>query len=431
MLVCNPLGIDIFEVILFLVEYVPYLVTVVVGLVALVWSFTSNKWLRMGSIVWVPAMIAVMISSTFLCSWEDAYRRGYDLSLPSLRSALESYITTGEGDVEDILESNRHAPTFGLAETNYIVKDLLKHTIFHLDDHNVENIDEGYNKGNDWFAATLGETMIYTCGIYPTGEETLIEAQKHKLDYVANSLELQKGDQVLDIGCGWGYLAKHFTEEYGAQVTGVTLSSEQLKFGTELNGGNGAKLFLQDAMKIMERDDLPEGGFDKITSLEMAEHVGIRRYQEFLKLVHTLLKDDGVFYFQVAGLRRSWRYEDLTWGLFMGEHVFPGADASCPLGWVATQLERAGFEIQLVQNLGTHYSRTLDHWLDNWESRETYLVDKYGALAYRRWEVFLAWSVRAARQGSSTLFMFTVTKQGQEARRIQTQAHLSPRQEIP
>jgi len=181
MLVCNPLGIDIFEVILFLVEFVPYLVAVVVGLVALVWSSTANKWLKLGSIIWVPAMIAVMISSTFLCSWEDAYRRGYDLSLPSLRSALESYITTGEGDVRDILESNRYAPTFGLSETNYIVKDLLKHTIFHLDDHNVENIDEGYNKGNDWFAATLGETMIYTCGIYPTGEETLMEAQIHKL----------------------------------------------------------------------------------------------------------------------------------------------------------------------------------------------------------------------------------------------------------
>jgi cyclopropane fatty-acyl-phospholipid synthase-like methyltransferase len=431
MAVCNPLGIDIFELVLFLVEFVPYLAAVVVGLVLLVWSSTASKWVKTGAVLLLPAMIVVMIGSTFLCSWEDAYRRGYDLSLPSLRSALESYVTTGEGDVRDILESNRHAPTFGLPETNYIVKDLLKHTIFHLDDHNVENIDEGYNKGNDWFAATLGETMIYTCGIYPTGDETLAEAQIHKLDYVADALELQKGDEVLDIGCGWGYLTKHFTEKYGAKVTGITLSTEQLKFGTELNGDNGAKLLLQDAMKIMERDDLPEGGFDKITSLEMAEHVGIRRYQEFLKLVHTLLKDDGVFYFQVAGLRRSWRYEDLTWGLFMGEHVFPGADASCPLGWVTTQLERAGFEVQRVQNMGSHYSRTLDHWLDNWEAKEAYLVDKYGALAYRRWKVFLAWSVRASRQGSSTLFMLTITKHGQEGRRIKTQAHLSPRKELP
>merc|ERR1719353_161230 len=123
-----------------------------------------------------------------------------------------------------------------------------------------------------------------------------------------------------------------------------------------------------------ERDDNPEGGFDKITSLEMAEHVGIKRYQEFLTRVHDLLKDDGVFYFQVAGLRKHWRYEDLVWGLFMGEHVFPGADASCPLGWVSTQLERAGFEIQRVHNLGTHYSRTITQWLDNWYANKAEMV---------------------------------------------------------
>ena len=79
--------------------------------------------------------------------------------------------------------------------------------------------------------------------------------------------------------------------------------------------------------------------------------------------VHSLLKDDGVFYLQVAGLRRAFQYEDLVWGLFMGEHVFPGADASCPLGWVTSQIERSGFEIQRVNNLGNHYSQTLYQWL--------------------------------------------------------------------
>merc|ERR1712118_154006 len=114
----------------------------------------------------------------------------------------------------------------------------------------------------------------------------------------------------------------------------------------------------------------------------------------------SLLKDDGKLYFQVAGLRRQWQYEDLVWGLFMGEHVFPGADASCPMGWVTTQLERAGFEVQRVQNLGNHYSRTLSQWLDEWHAGKDAIVKKYGIKSWRRWEVFLAWSVRVARPGS-------------------------------
>jgi len=269
--------------------------------------------------------------------------------------------------------------------------------------------------------------MVYTSGIYKHGNETLMEAQKHKLDYVAHAVELKKGDKVLDIGCGWGRLLQHFTDKYGAIATGVTLSSEQKKYGDELNKHNGAKIELQDAMKLAERPDLvPKGGFDAITSLEMAEHVGIRRYQEFLTKVHALLKDDGVLYFQVAGLRRQWKYEDLVWGLFMGEHVFPGADASCPMGWVTTHLERAGFEVQRVQNLGNHYSITLNQWLEEWHKDKDAMTKKYGAEAYRRWEVFLAWSVRVARQGSSTVFMITAVKQGQEKARIRVQDRLAP-----
>ena len=99
-----------------------------------------------------------------------------------------------------------------------------------------------------------------------------------------------------------------------------------------------------------------------------------------------MLKDEGVLYFQVAGLRRWWQWEDIAWGLFMGENIFPGADASCPLGWVTTHLERAGFEVQRVHNLGSHYSRTIQHWLEEWIRQKDALILKFGAPAWRRWE---------------------------------------------
>lgn len=415
-------GVDIFEAVLFMVEYTPVLVAFNIVLVFLVKSQYKVLTALALPITWL-----LMIYGVFSASWEDAARRGYDPALPSVRNAVEAYIETGNGSLQDILESGKYAPTFGLEEMKYLLTDLVSHTLLHLDAHNSMNIPIGYNKGNDWFRATLGEPMVYTSGIYKTGKETLMEAQNYKLDYVAHAIELKKGDNVLDIGCGWGRLVKHFTEKYGANVIGITLSSEQRKYALELNKGNGGRIELQDGMKMASRVDLvPKGGFDAITSLEMAEHVGIRRYDEFLTSVHGLLKDDGVFYFQVAGLRREWRFEDLVWGLFMGEHVFPGADASCNMGWVTQHMERNGFEVQRVSNLGNHYSRTLAHWLEEWHLAKVPISKKYGEKAWRRWEVFLAWSVRVARQGSSTVFMITATKHGQEARRIKTQDHLVP-----
>jgi cyclopropane fatty-acyl-phospholipid synthase-like methyltransferase len=414
-------GIDCFEFVLFMVEYTNYIIAF--NVVALM--FVKRK-LIIPTILFLPLVWGILIGAVILGSYEEAKLKGYNPELPSMREALELYIEDNQGDLNDILESGKYAPTFGKHEINYLLKDLLVHTLWHSDAHNHLNIPVGYNKGNDWFAATLGEPMVYTSGIYKTGKEDLMTAQKYKLDYVAHAIELKKGDKVLDIGCGWGRLVQHFSDEYGADVTGITLSTEQRKFALELNKHNNGKILLQDGMKMSERTDNPAGGFDKITSLEMAEHVGIKRYQEFLTKAHGLLKDDGILYFQVAGLRRQWQFEDLVWGLFMGEHVFPGADASCPMGWVTRHLERAGFEVQRVSNLGNHYSRTLYQWLETWRSKKDSISKKYGETSWRRWEVFLAWSVRVARQGSSTVFMITATKAGQEARRIQTQDHLVP-----
>lgn len=265
--------------------------------------------------------------------------------------------------------------------------------------------------------------MVFTSGIYKNGDESLMDAQKYKLDFIANAIQLEKDDKVLDIGCGWGRLVQHFTDNYGAKMTGVTMSEEQAKYGRSvLNKDNGGNIVLSDFFAL---ENEPQS-YDHITCLEMAEHVGIKRYDDFLKRVHTMLKDDGTLYFQVAGLRREWQYEDLVWGLFMGENVFPGADASCNMGWVTQHLERAGFEVQNVNNLGSHYSRTLDQWLEEWRADKANMTEKYGASAYRRWEVFLRWSVRVARQGSSTVFMISATKHGVEDTRIKHQKHNVP-----
>lgn len=419
---------DIFEITLLYCEYTPYFFIFSLFLACIV----RNEY-RILTALSVPLLLAVMITGVVVGSHfgtDYGAHHSYDPSLPSVRDAAEQYIETGEGDINDILESGKYRPTFGFTEIRYLLTDLLRHTLLHSNTHNEDNIDEGYNKGNHWFEATLGKPMVYTSGIYKHGNETLEEAQERKLDYVADAINLQENDNVLDIGCGWGRLAQHFADKYKANMWGVTLSSDQLAWANKniIKGNPKVKLMLQNAMTMGERTDLPDGGkFDKITSLEMAEHVGIKRYQEFLTIVRSMLKDKGTLYFQVAGLRRFWQYEDLVWGLFMGENVFPGADASCPLGWVTSELERAGFEVQRTQNLGSHYSRTLFQWLEEWTRQKDSLIKTYGAKPWRRWEVFLRWSVRVARQGSSTVFMITATKADDEPARLDAQKRLSPR----
>jgi len=150
--------------------------------------------------------------------------------------------------------------------------------------------------------------------------------------------------------------------------------------------------------------------FDKITCLEMSEHVGILRYGSFLQQVSTMLKDDGIFYLQIAGLRRTWQFEDLIWGLFMGKYIFPGADASCPLAWVVNQLEYNGFEVRSVETIGIHYSATIKRWYDNWLTKEKYITEKYGLRWFRLWTWFLAWAVVTSEQGGASCYQIVAHK---------------------
>jgi len=117
--------------------------------------------------------------------------------------------------------------------------------------------------------------------------------------------------------------------------------------------------------------------------MRTVQHVGIRRYDTFLKDVYNLLEDDGILVFQVAGIRPHWQYEDLIWGLFMNKYVFPGADASCALNWVIGRLENAGFEVTNVDVLGVHYSATLHRWYENWITNKEKVLAKYGERWYR------------------------------------------------
>ena len=124
-----------------------------------------------------------------------------------------------------------------------------------------------------------------------------------------------------------------------------------------------------------------------------------------------MLEDDGMFYMQVAGLRKGSNWQDTQWGLFMSRYIFPGADASTPLYWYINQLERAGFEVHSVETVGRHYSHTLHAWYDLWmKNRNKAELSAYSGRLSRLWEIFLAWSVVASGQGSATCYQIVAHK---------------------
>ena len=240
--------------------------------------------------------------------------------------------------------------------------------------------------------------MIYTSGIVSDihREETLEQLQDNKLAVVCEKIGLKRGDKMLDIGCGWGTLAKYASTEFGARATGVTLGRNQTAFGNNALRKAGVPEEQSKTVCMDYRDiEVPEGGFNKITCLEMAEHVGVRYFSTFLKQVYDMMDDDGTFFLQIAGIRKPWQYEDLVWGLFMNKYIFPGADASTPLGWFVDKLEGAGFEIKSIDTIGVHYSATLWRWYRNWMANREKVESKYGKRWFRvrtslPWEVFLS-----------------------------------------
>ncbi|KAJ3178732.1 hypothetical protein HK101_010104 [Irineochytrium annulatum] len=298
---------------------------------------------------------------------------------------------------------------FTLNQAKFFLTQWIPETLWHSKKQDEDQVRDHYDRGDDFYNWFLGPYMVYTSGICKdnTKPESLEQLQQNKLDLVTDKIQLKPGDRMLDIGCGWGTLSVHAAKK-GAKVTGVTLGRNQTQWGMKKAADNGVK----DNVNILCMDyrDIPKQKFDKITCLEMAEHVGVRKFQEFMRQVRDLLEDDGLFFLQIAGLRRAWQYEDLMWGLFMAKYVFPGADASAPLNWVLEQAERAGFEVLNVDTIGVHYSATIYRWYLNWMKNKDKIIDKYGVRWFRVWEVFLAWSSIIARQGSATCYQIVLHK---------------------
>jgi sphingolipid C9-methyltransferase len=317
----------------------------------------------------------------------------------------------------DLLKHKNDIFSFNFAAPHYyfFILRMIPEVIIHSQKQDKRIIKSHYDNKNDLFRWFLGPKMIYTSCYFKNLDESLEDAQENKMNLIAQKMQLKEGDELLDIGCGWGTLVAHMAKNYGVNATGVTIAQAGAEWATQQIREYG----VEDRAKIWTMDyrDIPTNKkYNKITCLEMAEHVGIKNFKKFMNQCYDLLEDDGLFYIQIAGLRertsllQKHNREDLVWGLFMNKYIFSGADASMPLNWDLQRIEKVGFEVHSVENIGNHYSITINRWYDNWISNKEKVLEKYGESIFRIYEIFLAWSVIIGRHGGSTAYQIVCHK---------------------
>ncbi|HEY3701717.1 MAG TPA: cyclopropane-fatty-acyl-phospholipid synthase family protein [Acidimicrobiales bacterium] len=267
-------------------------------------------------------------------------------------------------------------------------------------------ISHHYDVSNDFYRLVLGETMTYSCAHFETPSASLEDAQRSKHDLVCQKLGLRPGARLLDVGCGWGTLAMHAAQHYGAQAVGITISERQAALAAQrvLDAGLGSKV------EIRQQDyrDVDDGPYDAISSIGMFEHVGLSRLAEYLGDLYRLLRPEGRLLNH--GISRPGP-SGLARTSFINRYVFPDGELH-EVGTVVSAAQAQHFEVRDVESLREHYARTLRKWVANLESGWDRAVGLVGASRARVWRLYMAGSALNFEAARTSIHQVLAVKGG-------------------
>jgi cyclopropane-fatty-acyl-phospholipid synthase len=271
------------------------------------------------------------------------------------------------------------------------------------------NIQAHYDVGNDFYGLWLDRNRVYSCGYFKSADDSLDQAQEHKLDHICRKLRLQPGERMLDIGCGWGGLILWAVRNYGVHALGITLSEEQHRYAQE----RIRELGLQErceARLLDYRDVSEEQPFDKISSVGMFEHVGLHNLPVYFAKIQRLLKpgglvmNHGITTNSVDGAALGSGIGD-----FVAEYVFPGGELM-HVSTVTREMARQGLEVWDAECLRPHYARTLWHWVDRLDARRSEARALVGERMLRVWLIYMAGSAHAFSRGWISIYQLLGAK---------------------
>jgi len=255
-----------------------------------------------------------------------------------------------------------------------------------------------YDLGNDLYSKMLGDTMQYTCAYWKKAQ-TLDAAQLNKLDLICKKLHLQKGEKVLELGCGWGGFAKFAAENYGVEVDAYNISKEQVEFARKRNAKLPVTVHLADY-----RD--AHGTYDKVAAIGLCEHVGYKNYPSLMQVAHRCLKNNGLFLLHSIANNFSTTHCD-PW---FNKYIFPNGmlPSVKQLGEAMENL----FILEDWHNFGPDYDKTLVAWYNNFEEHWPLFQEKYGERFYRMWKYYLLSLAGGFRARRIQLWQVVMSKGG-------------------
>ncbi|GAA2661510.1 class I SAM-dependent methyltransferase [Nonomuraea recticatena] len=256
----------------------------------------------------------------------------------------------------------------------------------HAKQRDAEAIHHHYDVSNRFYEWVLGPSMAYTCAVFPRQDATLEEAQYTKFDLVARKLDLKPGMRLLDVGCGWGGMVMHAAREYGVKALGVTLSKQQAEWAQKAIVDAG----LQDLAEVrfMDYRDVPEGGFDAVSSIGLTEHIGKDQLPAYFSSLYRKLKPGGRLLNHCI-TRPTSTEKTINKGGFINRYVFPDGELES-VGHLTTQMENSGFEVRHEENLREHYARTLKFWCENLDDNWEDALQEVGHGTARVWRLYMA-----------------------------------------
>jgi cyclopropane-fatty-acyl-phospholipid synthase len=271
-------------------------------------------------------------------------------------------------------------------------------------------ISHHYDVGNDFYELVLGPSMVYSCAVWESPDTALEAAQETKLDLVCRKLGLTEGDRLLDVGCGWGSLAIHAAQRYGASVVGITLSEEQAQLARK----RVAEVGLTDRIEIRVQDyrEIDDGPFDAISSIGMSEHVGRAEMPAYVRRLHDLLRPGG----RLLNHAIAWNAGTATWNpdTFIARYVFPDGEL-LGLGETVGLLEDGGaLEVLDVEALRQHYALTLRAWVRRLEEHWDAAVAASSPGRARVWRLYMAACALAFESGEMGVNQVLLRRPGGE-----------------
>jgi cyclopropane-fatty-acyl-phospholipid synthase len=271
------------------------------------------------------------------------------------------------------------------------------------------SISYHYDLSNEFYQLWLDKEMVYSCAYFKTGDETLEQAQQDKFHHLCRKLRLKPGEYLLDVGCGWGGLARFAAREYGVKVFGITLSQEQLALATARVVAEG----LQDQvdLQLLDYRDLPQDGrFDKVVSVGMFEHVGHANLELYTQRLFGAVKEGGlVMNHGITAKHTDGRPVGRGAGEFIGRYVFPNGELP-HVSRISAEISESGLEIVDVESLRMHYAKTLEHWSLRLETHLEQAAAMVPEQTLRIWRLYLAGCAYAFAHGWINLHQILAVK---------------------